>query len=81
VWEAAVCGLPDERLGESVAAVVVVREGAHLTQDQLTEFLATRLAVYKLPTRIAFTTERLPMSATGKIAKSALARHYFPTTA
>jgi len=81
VLEAAVCGLPDERLGESVAAVVVVREGAHLTEHELSDFLATRLAAYKIPTRFAFTAERLPASATGKIAKSALARLYFRTTA
>lgn len=81
VLEAAVCGLPDERLGESVAAVVVVRDGAHLTEEQLTAFLSTRLASYKIPTRIAFTTERLPTNATGKIVKSALAQHYFRTTA
>jgi len=81
VREAAVCGLADERLGESVAAVVVTHEGQYVNEDQLIEFLATRLASYKVPTRIAFTTERLPTSATGKIVKSTLAQHYFRTTA
>jgi len=81
VWEAAVCGLRDERMGEAVAAVIVLREGAHLTEEQLTEFLATRLAVYKIPTRIVFTRDRLPTNGAGKFAKSSLARHYFRTTA
>jgi long-chain acyl-CoA synthetase len=81
VWEAAVCGLPDERMGEAVAAVIVLREEAHLTEEQLTEFLATRLAIYKIPTRIVFTRDRLPTNGTGKIAKSSLARRYFRTTA
>ncbi len=77
IWEAAVCGLPDERLGESVAAVVVVRQDAQLTEMQLTEFLATRLAPYKIPTRMVFTNQRLPTNGTGKISKTDLARHYF----
>lgn len=77
IWEAAVCGLPDERLGESVAAVVVVRQDAQLTEMQLTEFLATRLAPYKIPTRMVFTNQRLLTNGTGKISKTDLARHYF----
>ncbi len=81
VLEAAVCGLPDERLGESVAAVVVLREDAYLSEEQLTTFLSSRLAPYKIPTRIAFTNERLPSNGAGKIAKSTLARHYFRMTA
>jgi long-chain acyl-CoA synthetase len=80
VMEAAVCGLPDDRYGESVAAVVVLRHETHLTEDQLTSFLATRLAHYKIPTRVAFTSERLPQNGTGKISKSTLAHHYFRTT-
>jgi long-chain acyl-CoA synthetase len=77
IWEAAVCGLPDERLGESVAAIIVLREGAHLNEEQLTVFLATRLAPYKIPTRIAFTSERLPTNGAGKISKKDLAMRYF----
>jgi long-chain acyl-CoA synthetase len=77
IWEAAVCGLPDERLGESVAAVVVLRKDTYLDEEQLTVFLATRLASYKIPTRIAFTSERLPTNGAGKISKIQLAKHYF----
>ncbi len=79
VYEAAVCGVPDERMGESVAAVVVLREDAYLTEDQLRSFLSTRLAPYKIPSRVAFTFERLPTSGTGKIAKSTLVQRYFRT--
>jgi long-chain acyl-CoA synthetase len=79
VYEAAVCGVPDERMGESVAAVVVLREDAYLTEDQLRAFLSTRLAPYKIPSRVAFTFERLPTSGTGKIAKSTLVQRYFRT--
>ena len=80
VWEAAVCGLPDERWGECVAAVVVVREDTYLSLEQLTQFLSTRLAHYKIPTRVAFVSEPLPRSATGKIAKKSLATTYFLTS-
>jgi long-chain acyl-CoA synthetase len=79
IWEAAVCGLPDERWGEAVAAVVVLREDASLTEEELTLFLSSRLARYKIPTRIAFTRERLEANATGKIAKRDLAQRYFRT--
>lgn len=77
IFEAAVCGLPDERLGESVAAVVVVRENFQLDEAQLTEFLSTRLARYKIPTRVVFTNHRLFTNATGKISKVDLAQRYF----
>ena len=80
VWEAAVCGLPDERLGESVAAVVVLRHDAYLTEEQLITFLSTRLAPYKIPTRVVFSTDRLPMNGTGKIAKTSLVQRYIRTT-
>lgn len=81
VRETAVFALPDERLGEVVAAVVVLHEGCDLREDELTEFLSTRVAPYKVPTRLALTRGRLTTSATGKVLKSALARDYFDTTA
>ena len=81
VREAAVCGLPDERLGEVVAAVVVMREGAVVTEVELIEFMTSRLAHYKVPSRFALTGERLPTNATGKVLKSTLTSRYFPTTA
>lgn len=81
VWEAAVCGLSDDRLGEVVAAVVVVREGVRVSESELIEFMLPRLAHYKVPSRIALTSERLPTNATGKVLKSTLSGRYFRTTA
>ena len=55
VYEAAVFGLPDERLGEEVACVVMLKPGQHLSEDELRAHLQARLANFKVPTRVAFT--------------------------
>ena len=77
VFEAAVFGLPDERLGEAVAAAVVLREGADLDADGLYEFLSTRLAAYMIPSRVAFSREPLPRNAAGKFLKREMPERYF----
>ena len=78
VYEAAVIGLPDERLGEEVAAVVMLRDGADLDFDGLHAHLTARLARFKIPTRVAFTRESLPRNAAGKFLKREMPRLYFP---
>lgn len=77
VHEAAVFGLPHERLGEEVAAVVLPKAGQHLSAEELTEFLGPRLAGYKIPSRIALVTEPLPRNPAGKFLKREL-RDAFP---
>ncbi|QXC59397.1 AMP-binding protein [Aquihabitans sp. G128] len=72
VAEAAVFGIPDDRLGESVAAVVVLAPGASLDQDALRAFLADRIATYKVPTSLWFRSDPLPRNATGKFLKKDL---------
>ncbi len=76
VHEAAVFGLPDERLGEIVAAAVVVREGVVLTTDELRAYLAKHLASFKIPVRVWFRTEQLPRIASGKIFKRQIKADY-----
>ncbi|HCD54174.1 MAG TPA: long-chain fatty acid--CoA ligase, partial [Halieaceae bacterium] len=76
VREAAVFGLPDERLGESVAAVVVLREGDELGVEALQRFLGEHLAAFKVPLRVWLQTEALPRIASGKIFKRQLKAHY-----
>jgi acyl-CoA synthetase (AMP-forming)/AMP-acid ligase II len=71
VIEAGVVGIPHQVLGEDVAAVVVLATSSTLTPDELRDFLAERLADYKVPRRIEFTDE-LPRNATGKILKEKL---------
>jgi long-chain acyl-CoA synthetase len=77
VYEAAVFGLPDERLGEEVAAVVMVREGMDLTLQELRSFLSTRIAGFMIPTRAAFTREPLPRNPAGKLMKRQMPALYF----
>jgi long-chain acyl-CoA synthetase len=72
VTEAAVFGVPDDRLGEVVGAAVVLRSGASLTDEQLTGFLADRLAKFKIPSSIWFRSQELPRNANGKFVKRAL---------
>ncbi len=77
VYEAAVFGVPDERLGEEVACVIHRKVGADFSADELREFLAGRLASFKIPSRITFTDERLPRNPSGKILKRELRERFF----
>ena len=77
VYEAAVVGLPNERLGEEVACVVRLKDGASMTVDELRTHLAARLAPFKVPTRVAFTTDPLPRNPAGKLMKRDMPSRYF----
>jgi malonyl-CoA/methylmalonyl-CoA synthetase len=71
VAEAAVAGLPDDDLGERVAAWVVVTAGAKVSGDELTELVASQLAPHKRPREVRFVSE-LPRNALGKVQKRLL---------
>jgi acyl-CoA synthetase (AMP-forming)/AMP-acid ligase II len=75
VLECAVVGVPDERWGESVCAVIVVREGAALTIDELRRHVERRIARYKAPKNLILVDE-IPKLPTGKIDKKALRSAY-----
>jgi long-chain acyl-CoA synthetase len=68
VSEAAVVGVPDERLGEEVGAAVVLAAGASAEPDELREWLKQRVAPFKYP-RHVWLLEELPKGPTGKILK------------
>jgi acyl-CoA synthetase (AMP-forming)/AMP-acid ligase II len=72
VAEAAVFGIPDERLGEEVAAVIVLRSGASLDAGDLRQFLAPRIAKFMIPAAIWFRDTPLPRNANGKFLKREL---------
>jgi long-chain acyl-CoA synthetase len=77
VYEAAVFGVPHERLGEEVACVVLRRPDTGLDADDLRDFLAETLAPFKVPSRIAFAEDRLPRNPAGKFLKRELRQTYF----
>ncbi len=66
-------GLPHPKLGEEVGAVVVLREGAAATERELQQFVAQRLADFKVPAKILFMAE-IPKGATGKLQRIGLAQ-------
>jgi long-chain acyl-CoA synthetase len=68
VSEVAVIGVPDDSLGEEVAAMVVLKDGAEASEDEIRAYAKERVAAYKYPRRIWFSDE-LPKGPTGKILK------------
>jgi acyl-CoA synthetase (AMP-forming)/AMP-acid ligase II len=64
--------IPHDKLGEDVGAAVVLREGAALTEKELREFAAKRLADFKVPRKVLFLAE-IPKGATGKLQRIGLA--------
>lgn len=76
VNECAVFGLPDERLGEVVGAVVWVKPGSDVASDDLCAFLKERLAPYKVPCKIWMSNEALPKLGSEKIDKVSLRSQY-----
>jgi fatty-acyl-CoA synthase len=75
VAEAAVIAVPDERWSERPLAVVVLREGASATAEELREFLAPQFAKWWLPDRFEFVDE-IPKTAVGKFRKTALRERF-----
>ena len=71
VVEAAAYAVPHPRLGEDVAAAVVLQPGAKVTSDELRGFLSDHLASFKIPRRISF-VDRLPKGVTGKVQRTRL---------
>ena len=76
--EVAVIAIPDPKWIEAVAAVVVLREGAAATEEELIGHVRPALAAYKLPKRIFF-AESLPKNTAGKLLKRELRTRYSGT--
>ncbi|GAA4993881.1 AMP-binding protein [Kitasatospora paranensis] len=76
VAEVAVIGVPDEKWGETIKALVVLREGADADEEQLIAHCKQRLAGYKAPTSVEF-RQTLPRTTTGKLQKFRLREPYW----
>jgi long-chain acyl-CoA synthetase len=75
VASAAVIGVPDELYGEEVAAFVVLKDGAEITEDEVMNFCHERLADFKCPKSVHFLKD-IPKGPTGKLLKRELARMF-----
>lgn len=79
VSDVAVIGVPDERWGETVKAVVELRPGASASAEELIAFCGTRLADYKKPRSVDF-VEALPRNPAGKLLKTIIREPYWQGT-
>ena len=72
VHEAAVFGVPHERLGEEVAVAIKVNDGMTMTAEDLWKFLDGKISSFKVPNHVIILNEPLPRNAAGKFLKTAL---------
>src|SRR4051794_39502229 len=73
VLQAVAFAVPHEKLGEDIAAAVVLREGAVATMREIQDFAGVRLAAFKIPRQVVFLSE-IPKGATGKVQRIGLAQ-------
>ena len=74
IEDVACIGYPDDRLVEIVLAVVQLKEGQSMTEDELITYAKTKMATYKVPRKVIF--DPVPRSATGKVLKPAIREKY-----
>ena len=77
VLQVAVIGIPSDQWGEAVHAIVVLREGASATEDELIAHARESIAGYKVPKSVEFRTEPLPLSGAMKVLKKDLREPYW----
>ena len=75
VLEAAVIGIPDNEWGERVKAIIVLKNGMQVTENEIINYCKGKIARYKIPKSVDF-TDHLPKLGSGKIAKKILREKY-----
>ncbi len=77
VAQCAVIGIPSDRWGEAVHAIVILRDGARATAEEIIAHCHTLIAGYKCPRSIQFRTEPMPLSGAGKVLKRELRKPFW----
>ena len=72
VQEAAVFGIPEERLGETLCVAICLKPSMELSEQELKDFLQDKLAAFKIPSLMQISHEELPRVASGKFSKTQL---------
>ena len=76
IADSAIIAVPDERLGETPGAVIRIRDGATLSEAEVKDYMADKLAAFKQPSHVWFVEEELPRNATGKVLKRDLVQRF-----
>jgi long-chain acyl-CoA synthetase len=76
VLEAAVVGVPDEKWGESVKALILLRPGSEASEEEIIEFCKQHMASYKKPRSVEFWAD-FPRTGSGKIKKGEIRESYW----
>jgi long-chain acyl-CoA synthetase len=77
IVECAVIGIPHEKWGETVHAIVRLRAGATVSSDEIIAHCQIQIARYKCPRTVEVRTQPLPLSGAGKILKTELRKPYW----
>ena len=77
VAEVAVIGVPDDQWGERVHAIIVLRQGASLTPEDVIDHCRNQIAGFKCPRSVDFRDTPLPLSGAGKVLKRELREPYW----
>ena len=79
IGQCAVIGIPDEKWGEAVHAIVILKDGQRASARAIIDHCRTLIAGYKCPRSIAFRTDPMPLSGAGKVLKRELRKPYWET--